>query len=421
MSDAAPPAPAPGGRGPVRLSLPRGGLASDIAVTMGLLAVLVAIFPADSMLSAAGNFLMVASMALRRRAPFVMLALITVGGVLVLIGSNRVVPGVVVVPLAAYSVARWVPGRASRLALIIGAAASMLGPIRWTGSFGPIMTSDLNRLVAIAVLTVMCAGSVLAPYAMGRRVLESVRLLEQRQAAQAEREAHTLAEQEQQLRISEARSRAQIARELHDIVAHSLSVMIVQAEGGRALAAKRPEAALEALDTIAESGREALSEMRRIVAVLRGSPTEDADYSPTPGLGDIPDLVARSGVRAELRVIGDPPHVPQTLGLTAFRVVQEALTNVLRHAGPGATASVTLTHERGRVRVDVSDDGRGADAASDGHGTGLRGMRERVEAMGGRLTTGPRPEGGFLVRAELPFVPTPPNHSAPDHSWGSQP
>jgi len=396
---------------PGRPTLPRGDLASDIAVTMALLAVLVAIFPADSLLSAVGNFLMVASMALRRRAPLVMLTIITVGGTLVLIGSDKLVPGVVVVPLAAYSVARWVQGRESRLALVIGAIGSMLAPIRWTGSYGPIMTSDLTRLVAIAVLTVMCAGSVLAPYAMGRRVLESVRLIEQRQAAQAEREAHALAEQEQQLRISEARSRAQIARELHDIVAHSLSVMIVQAEGGRALAAKRPEAALEALDTIAESGREALSEMRRIVAVLRGSPTEDADYSPTPGLADIPDLVARSGVRAELTVVGDPPHVPQTLGLTAFRVVQEALTNVLRHAGPDATASVTLTHGPGLVVVDVADDGRGADAASDGHGTGLRGMRERVESMGGRLAAGPRDDGGFLVRAELPFVPTPPNHS----------
>ena len=416
MSAAPPPTPAPAASGPGRLSLPRGGLMSDIAVTMALLAVLVAMFPADSALSALGNFLMVASMALRRRAPLVMLTLITAGGTLVLVGSDKVVPGVVVVPLAAYSVARWVPGRASRLALVIGAVASMLAPIRWTGSYGPIMTSDLTRLVAIGVLTVMCAGSVLAPYAMGRRVLESVRLLEQRQAAEAEREAHTLAEQEQQLRISEARSRAQIARELHDIVAHSLSVMIVQAEGGRALAAKRPEAALEALDTIAESGREALSEMRRIVSVLRGSPTEDAEYSPTPGLADIPDLVARSGVRAHLTVVGDPPHVPQTLGLTAFRVVQEALTNVLRHAGPDASAAVTITHGPGQVVVDVADDGRGADAASDGQGTGLRGMRERVESMGGRLTVGPRPDGGFLVRAVLPFVPAPPNHSP-----GSQP
>ena len=412
MTAVQPPARTPADPGREPASLPRGALASDVAVTLALLALLVAIFPADSALSAVGNFLMVASMALRRRAPLVMLALITVGGALVVASSEQVVPGVVVVPLAAYSVARWVPGRASRLALVIGAAASVLAPIRWTGSYGPIMANDLRRMLAIGVLAVMCAGSVLAPYAMGRRVLESVRLLEQREAAEAERQAHTMAEREQQLRISEARSRAQIARELHDIVAHSLSVMIVQAEGGRALAAKRPEAALETLDTIAESGREALSEMRRIVAVLRGGPTDDAEYAPAPGLAEIPDLVARSGVRADLQVIGDPPHVPQTLGVTAFRVVQEALTNVLRHAGPDATASVTITHDPGRVVVDVADDGHGADAASDGLGTGLRGMRERVESMGGDLTAAPRPEGGFLVRAVLPLTSTQPNHSS---------
>ncbi len=387
-----------------RPSLPPGAWASDIAVSLALLAVLVVIFPAEHHLTVAGNFAMVASTAWRRKAPMFMLGVMTVGGLLVLATSHQMVPGVVVVPLAAYSVARWVPGRSSRWTLLIGGIASVLAPLRWTGNFGPIVSGDTTRLVAIGVLTVMCAGSVVAPYAMGRRVLESIRLVEQRQAAQAERDAHTLAEREQQLRIREAQSRAQIARELHDIVAHSLSVMIVQAEGGRALAAKRPDAALEALDTIAESGREALTEMRRIVSVLRGAPDGAADFAPSPGVDDIADLVTRSGLPADYRIVGDPPRVPQTLGLTAYRVVQEALTNVLRHAGPDAAASVTLTYGHGLVVVEVSDDGRGTDEASDGQGTGLRGMRERVEAMGGRLTSGPRPEGGFLVRASLPIT-----------------
>ena len=402
MISAHEPARTPVAAASTRPSLPPGAWASDIAVALALLAVLVVIFPAEHPLTVVGNFAMVASTAWRRKAPMVMLGVVSFGGFLVLASSHQLVPGVVVVPLAAYSVARWVPGRSSRWTLVIGAVASVLAPIRWTSNYGPIVSSDTTRLVAITVLSFMCAGSVVAPYAMGRRVLESVRLMEQRRAAQAEREAHTLAEREQQLRIREAQSRAQIARELHDIVAHSLSVMIVQAEGGRALAPKKPEAAIEALDTIAESGREALSEMRRIVAVLRGSPDVTADYAPTPGLDDIAELVSRSGLRADYRVVGDPARVPQTLGLTAYRVVQEALTNVLRHAGPDATVTVTLTYTPAAVVVDVSDDGRGSDETSDGQGTGLRGMRERVESMGGRLTTGPRPDRGFLVRATLP-------------------
>ncbi len=407
-----------------RPRLPAGAWASDIAVALALLAVLVVIFPAEHPLTIVGNFAMVASIAWRRKAPMFMLGTITVGGLLVLASSHQMVPGVVVVPLAAYSVARWVPGRSSRWTLLIGGVASVLAPIRWTGTFGPIMSSDTSRLVAIGVLVVMCAGSVIAPYAMGRRVLESVRLMEQRRAAEAEREAHTLAEREQQLRIREAQSRAQIARELHDIVAHSLSVMIVQAEGGRALAGKRPDAAVEALDTIAESGREALSEMRRIVSVLRGAPDGTADYAPTPGVDDIADLVNRAGLPADYRVVGDPEHLPQTLGLTAYRVVQEALTNVLRHAGPDAAVNVTLTYAAGSLVVEVADDGQGSDATSDGQGTGLRGMRERVEAMGGRLTAGPRPHGGFLVRASLPIhAPTPgtPRIAPPRHGHPSTP
>ncbi len=378
---------------------------SDIAWTLALL-VLVVIAATKSTPAASSllSLVMIGSLLLRQRAPMVMLAIAFAAGLAMIIVDDGPGVGVLAVPLVAYSVARWVPGREARWALVAGAIGAVLGPLAWTGwpSYSG-MYLGASTLGSVVFLMLTCAAAVATPYAAGRRVLESHRLADQRAAAQYERQMHALADREQQIRIAETTSRAQIARELHDIVAHSLSVMIVQAEGARALATKRPEVAVETLDTIAESGREALGEMRRIVAVLRKGPQEAPAYSPSPGLADIPDLVAHSATST--RLITDPqlPVVPQTLGLTAYRVVQEALTNVLRHAGPGAHAVVTLQAAGGWLYVEVSDDGRGAASVSDGQGNGLRGMRERVESMDGRLMARPRPGGGFIVRAELPI------------------
>lgn len=363
---------------------------------------------------------MVLATVLRRYYPLVMLAIVTLAGVAMvalsqLMGNwNLVQPPLLVVPLVAYSVARRVPSRASRSVLAIGALASIFAGLLYGPHYSNYASSSAT-LISVVVIIVVCGGLVVTPYAIGRRVLESARLREQRNAAAAERAQHSVATQEQRIRISEAASRAQIARELHDIVAHSLSVIIVQAEGGRALATKKPEAAAEVLGTIAESGREALGEMRRIVSVLRGTPTMSAEYAPTPGLDDIADLVTKSGADASLEVDGVAPAVPQTLGLTAYRVVQEALTNVLRHAGSEAHASVRLSYSPNLVVVEVADDGRGAASSidSDGEGNGLRGMRERVSSMGGQLVARPRPGGGFEVRALLPIVSPPVYPMAP--------
>ena len=154
------------------------------------------------------------------------------------------------------------------------------------------------------------------------------------------------------------------------------------------------------LDTIAETGREALLEMRRIVGVLRQD--TDAEFSPSPGLIEIPDLVEKSGAKVELRVTGAEPVVSQTLGLVVYRVVQEALTNVLKHAGPSAHATVDLTYSPTAIHVEILDDGYGDAVQGDGRGHGLQGMRERVTSMGGQLSAGPRKEGGFCVIANLP-------------------
>ncbi|MCR6711998.1 MAG: histidine kinase [Demequina sp.] len=205
--------------------------------------------------------------------------------------------------------------------------------------------------------------------------------------------------------LAAAAERARIAREMHDVVAHTLSVVVAQADGGRFAAKSDPEAAQRTLDTIAEVSRSALTEMRALLGVLRDSDGEVA-MGPQPSLDDIPVLVAgmrEGGLNVSFVTTGTPRPLPIGAGLTLYRVAQEALTNVLKHAGPGPTAYVQLTWDVTEVSLTVSDDGRGAAARGDGSGTGITGMHERVTLFGGTLSAGPRAGGGFLVRARLPL------------------
>jgi signal transduction histidine kinase len=200
-----------------------------------------------------------------------------------------------------------------------------------------------------------------------------------------------------------AEDRIEIARELHDVVAHGMSVMVVQAGAARTVLRADPDAAESAIKTVEDTGRDSLAEMRRILGVLRGSSDEGGELAPQPGMGDLPDLIEASrsaGVSAALSIDGDPRPVGSAVGLSAFRITQEALTNVRRHAGPDANAEVHLRYLPDRVEVEVSDDGLGPNGQVPGHG--LVGMRERAESLGGELTAGPSPEGGFVVRAVLP-------------------
>ena len=251
-------------------------------------------------------------------------------------------------------------------------------------------------------------------------------------------------ERDQQAQIATAAERARIAREMHDIVAHSLSVIIAQADGGRYAAEADPDAAKRSLSTIAETGRAALADMRRLLGVLRpaaeptdptaatrpgagapSGPTRAAlpgvpgrattstastagALTPQPGVDDLTTLVTQvrdSGVRASLVRMGVPRTLPPGTGLTVYRICQESLTNVLKHAGPAPTVTVLLQWAATSLVLEVSDDGRGAAADSDGQGQGLLGMRERATMLGGTLTAGPRPGGGFRVRAEIPIPP----------------
>jgi signal transduction histidine kinase len=235
--------------------------------------------------------------------------------------------------------------------------------------------------------------------------------VEQLQLREAEKERERL--EAAQRAVTEERLR--IARELHDIVAHAMSVIAVQSGVGVHVIDARPGEAKRLLETISETSRDSLGEMRRLLAVLRSAPAlADDDLAPVPGLVALDDVVARvrdAGVPVDLVVRGERPAVPAGVDLAAYRIAQEALTNVLKHAGD-ARASVVVEYEHDAVHVEVLDDGRGAAAvtrtgAANGDGHGIVGMRERAALYGGSVDAGPRPGGGYRVAATLRFSPAP--------------
>jgi signal transduction histidine kinase len=204
--------------------------------------------------------------------------------------------------------------------------------------------------------------------------------------------------------------RLRLARELHDVVAHAMSVIAVQSGVGAHVADTNPQEAAKALAAIEATSRAALEELRRLLGVLRQEDEPQGELAPVPGLADLETLlaeVAKAGLAVKLQVEGTPSPLPAGLDLSAYRIVQEALTNVVKHAGP-TRAQVVVGFRDQDVRVEVTDDGRGAvTSVSDGRagtGHGLIGMRERVQAFGGDLEVGPRPDGGFRVAARLPLA-----------------
>jgi signal transduction histidine kinase len=207
---------------------------------------------------------------------------------------------------------------------------------------------------------------------------------------------------EEEARAAVAEERARIARELHDVVGHSVSVMTVQAAAARRLLKPEQERERQALLVVEQTGREALAEMRRLVGVLR-RPEEAPALAPQPSLEHVDKLVAQAkdaGLPVELHVEGKPVPLSAGIDLTAYRLVQEGLTNAVKHAN-AEHAEVLVRYSDGHVEITVSDDGRGG-GNGDGSGHGLVGMRERVSVYGGELQAGPRPEGGYALRARLP-------------------
>ena len=272
-----------------------------------------------------------------------------------------------------------------------------------------------HRRVAVAgsvvVLLALPAAVLVSPrdlpagdvFAQARDVLQLAWLVAAGAAGEALRQAERRADEAERTREETARRRADeerlhIARELHDSLTHQISVIKVQAEAAVHLARRRGEPVPEALLAIRDAGREAARELRSTLEVLR------ADDRPPHGLDHVPELVRRArtaGLDARLTIEGGAGDVPDAVGRTAYRIVQESLTNIARHAA-AATASVRIDYRPDTVVIRVDDDGRATAGDAPVPGVGLRGMRERVTALGGKLRAAPRDEGGFTVHAELP-------------------
>jgi signal transduction histidine kinase len=267
---------------------------------------------------------------------------------------------------------------------------------------GPSRLKPIGLAVALVGGAVMSLRAsfpgVLDGFVLGTAVVTAevllAALLADRRVSRGARLAALEVERDQQAEIGAAQERARIARELHDVVAHSLAVMVAQADGGRYAAPESPGAASRALEQIAETGRDALAQMRRLLGVLRAG-----EEGP-----DLPGLIRRlaaAGLPVELEVEGPERELPADVHLCIHRIAQEALTNVLKHAGSPRRVEVVLRYRDSQVELTVRDDGRGI-TGGDGQGLGLAGMRERVAMHSGTLEAGPRAGGGYEVRARLP-------------------
>ncbi|WP_069813122.1 sensor histidine kinase [Streptomyces sp. TP-A0874] len=341
------------------------------------------------------------TVALRRRAPEKMLLLVGAAGVAqVVFGVETGVADfamLVLIYTAAANGARW----ASRLGLAGGLVAPTIAAFRWPSEY----QTGWTTVVAACFMTV--------PFALAWVLGDSLRTRRAYYAQLEERAAHLEKERETQSKIAVAAERARIARELHDVVAHNVSVMVVQADGAAYVLDAAPDQAKQALETISCTGRQALAEMRRLLGVLRAG--EGGDYVPQPDVEQLADLIEQvrdTGLPVEYEVRGRPRPLPSGVELTAYRIVQEALTNTRKHGGPRVAATVRLTYGDQELNLLVEDDGLGAqrelyaDSGADGLGHGLIGMRERVGMVGGSLDAGPRAGGGFRISAVLPLAAT---------------
>jgi signal transduction histidine kinase len=290
--------------------------------------------------------------------------------------------------LVFYGGGAFLDARRSRLALVLGGALVALSA-----------ASAGSQVVANLVWDVAIIGGL--PWFIGRMVRERAA-----RGRAARRRAELLdAQREHHAQTAALAERARLAREIHDVIAHSVSVMVISTAGARTVMEREPERAHDALLSAERAGREALAEMRRLLGVL-GDGRTLRQLAPQPGIEDLGELVSRTreaGLLASISVAGDPIAVPAGLSLCVYRVVQEALTNAIKHAGAGQ-AEVCVRWRRDALELEVVDDGRGiGETVAHGGGHGLVGMRERTALHGGRLEAGPGPAGGFVVRAHIPL------------------
>jgi signal transduction histidine kinase len=331
-----------------------------------------------------------ATVAFRRRRPFVAgsAAVLLTGLIFLLGGNNYSVPLFIAWACGLYALSVWTDTRAFIASLVVLLAGNIMA------AAGP-----KTRLSDAVFFTIVPGVAMI----ITRRAVRERQLLADALAAKTQ-----LLEREHEMREKEALAdeRARIARELHDLVAHNVSVMVVQAGVERHSLPEDQTATRETLSSIEQAGRQALVEARRLLGVLRqNGDAEGLEPQPTIGqVGFLVEQIERAGLPVTLSVQGDEVPLPAGVDLCAYRIVQEALTNTLKHAGP-ARAEVLLRYGPGGLDIDVRDDGGGTGSTNrDGAGHGLIGMRERVALYGGQLETGPRAGGGFGVHAHLPLA-----------------
>lgn len=339
--------------------------------------------------SSPAGVLLAASLGWRRRFPLpALLVAAPIDTVMSAAGVSQqtAVAPIVALALLIYSVAAYEPFRRALVGLC-WSLASIWAASALTTLHG--QQWDWTNVPWIGLL-------VTAPWLVGRAMRGRVH-----QAEQLSQRAERL-ERERLLAVNEERTR--IARELHDVIAHSVSVMVVQAGGAEEVLRSEPERALVSIRAVQETGRAALVELARLLGMLRRD-DEEIGLAPQPGLADLSALVketSSAGLRVVLRTEGMPRSLPLGADLSAYRIVQEALTNTRKHAGGYAQATILLRYGDDALTIEVVDDGKGSSNGAGG-GHGLVGMRERVELFGGSLEAGPTTGGGFRVRARLPL------------------
>ncbi len=369
--------------------------------------------------------LLVVPLIFRRRRPVLVAYLVVAAGVLQLLthgnsadGHSLVArPADLALGISLYTLVAYV-GR--RIALPY-AAVLAAGTATWA-LWRVVDWQHLSRddVLAVAALTFGCVLIfvlcwVLGEFVGARRAYDA-EVRERLRLVETERDQHT--------RIAVATERTRIARELHDVVAHAVSVIVVQADGAHYAIRGNPDLAESAVRTISDTGREALVELRRLLDVLRSDGEPGEQRVPQPSVTALPELVGKvtaAGLPVRLDLRGELTGLPAAVGLGLYRIVQEALTNTLKHAGPGASAAVRVQRVGGLVEVEVRDDGLGTDLGyrsgarpvQGGNlvsgGNGLIGMRERASVLGGSLDAGPLPGGGWRVRATFPVRPAEPS------------
>jgi signal transduction histidine kinase len=364
--------------------------AGDIALTLALaVAAFSAVSPPDAglyALAAVGIF----PLALRRRFPIAVLAVVTAVTTIVAVDQDSWWPFAAFIAL--YSVGAHctrrtaiIAGAASILVLVAGVASD----VDWT----PLGWNDIALM-----------GGRLAPLAAAWILGDNIRTRGAYLRAVEDRASQLEREQEAKARQAAAEEQTRIAREVHDVVAHNLSVIVVQATAADAVFNSDPTDARRAIRAIGTTARQALDELRRVLGVIRIEEGRLPDFSPQPRLSRLEGLIEQvraAGLEVDLEVGGNRRELPPALELSAFRIVQEALTNTLRHAG-ASHARVTLRFETDALDVEVVDDGTPSTGENGGGGRGVIGMRERAAAFGGHVEAGPDPAGGFRVAARLP-------------------